>query len=104
MIPFNMSHCITMLQGLSDFQQSLDWTKDDVDFLHSHIQDEDAVIEYEQVEELQRVASRMSSKHQPSHTSNLNAAALPILPWLTPGAIHLPSGVEEVIDGVVSER
>lgn len=68
-----------------------------MDFLHSHIVDEDGVKEDEEMEELKRSVSRISSKHQPSHMSNINAASLPILPWLTPGAIHLPSGVEEVL-------
>ena len=54
------------------------------------------MVEDPQMEEIKRAASRMSSRHQPSHVSNLNAATLPVLPWLTPGAIHLPSGVEEV--------
>lgn len=62
------------------------------------MQDDDDIPDNEEMEELKRVASRMSSKHQPSHASNLNAATLPILPWLAPGAVHLPSGVEEVCD------
>ena len=47
-------------------------------------------------EQRQRLASRLSSRDQPSHPDNVGMANLPLLPWLDPGASHLPGGVEEV--------
>ncbi|XP_077975805.1 hydrocephalus-inducing protein homolog isoform X2 [Styela clava] len=89
------------IQDSGELHLSLDWSKEDDDFLHSHLHqqhEEQVQIESEEMEELKRSVSRMSSKHQPSHSASMNAAGLPILPWLTPGAIHLPSGVEEIFD------
>ena len=48
-------------------------------------------------EQRQRIASRLSSRDQPSHPDNTGMAHLPLLPWLDPGSSHLPGGVEEVI-------
>jgi len=66
---------------------STEWSKEDVNH-HDDVGEE----------ELRRTASRLSSRHQPSHPFNTRVADLPLLPWLEPGASHVPNGVEEVFD------
>lgn len=75
---------------------SLDWNKED-DILGHQRSFEASQIEMQAMEEeRKRAASRVSSRHQPSHPLNINAMDLPLLPWLMPGMVHVPSGVEEV--------
>uniref|UniRef100_H2XZ27 Hydin adenylate kinase-like domain-containing protein n=1 Tax=Ciona intestinalis TaxID=7719 RepID=H2XZ27_CIOIN len=74
-----------------DLPPSTEWSKEE---LAQH----DEVIQQALEEERRRTASRISSRSQPSHPFNTRAADLPLLPWLQPGASHVPNGVEEVFD------
>ncbi|XP_076808093.1 hydrocephalus-inducing protein homolog isoform X2 [Clavelina lepadiformis] len=75
----------------TDLGLSVEWSKED---MTQHGEIVERVIE----EERTRSLSRLSSRHQPSHPVNTRINELPLLPWLEPGASHVPNGVEEVFD------